>query len=246
MNKSGSGQIDFGEWRDFLLLLPRQASLPAVMSYWQSFPEPRLHTSIATQDLDVLLAEKPPPFTGNSPFSASAAIASSKGKIRALDQDEHSGLSSEGVDVSSLSQSSRDETNGIFDGSGIYLLAGGLAGAVSRTATAPFDRLKVLLINTVHRSGSQLPSISTSIKDTVPAAKTLAGKKGVGAFASAINSLYREGGLHAFFVGNGLNVIKVTFDAIVPSSDRNLMQYADLSRVCGQVLELRIQQTMVC
>jgi solute carrier family 25 phosphate transporter 23/24/25/41 len=69
-----------------------------------------------------------------------------------------------------------------------YLLAGGIAGAVSRTVTAPLDRLKVLLQTSTqtHRSFSQFVSI----------------KKG-------ILKIYKDGGLLSFFRGNGLNIIKI-------------------------------------
>ena len=211
MNKSGSGQITFGEWRDFLLLLPRQASLPAVISYWQSFSRHRLGTSMATQDLDVIVAEKPILPASTSSFSA--GYVSSKGKGRAKNQDENHSNNAEKVDYTNPEQSRDEQGNGIFEGSGAYLLAGGLAGAVSRTATAPFDRLKVYLINAVDRPGIPLPSLSSTATQPIQAVKAIAetGSKGMGAFASAMKSLYAEGGVRAFFVGNGLNVIKVRF-----------------------------------
>ena len=62
------------------------------------------------------------------------------------------------------------------------MLAGAIAGAVSRTATAPLDRLKVLL-----QSGA---TAATSIR------KGLVG-------------IYREGGYLAFYRGNGANIIKI-------------------------------------
>ncbi|XP_057791443.1 calcium-dependent mitochondrial ATP-magnesium/phosphate carrier protein 2-like [Salvia miltiorrhiza] len=62
-----------------------------------------------------------------------------------------------------------------------YLIAGGVAGAASRTATAPLDLLKVIFqVQTKH----------------VP-------------FGYAVQSIWKEGGLLGFFRGNGLNVLKV-------------------------------------
>ncbi|KAG6388423.1 hypothetical protein SASPL_149849 [Salvia splendens] len=62
-----------------------------------------------------------------------------------------------------------------------YLIAGGVAGAASRTATAPLDLLKVIFqVQTKH----------------VP-------------ISHAVQSIWKEGGLLGFFRGNGLNVIKV-------------------------------------
>ena len=60
-------------------------------------------------------------------------------------------------------------------------MAGGLAGAVSRTFTAPMDRLKVLL--QVHGGRKQ-----TSIPNT-------------------IKYMRNEGGIKGLWRGNGINVI---------------------------------------
>lgn len=62
-----------------------------------------------------------------------------------------------------------------------YLIAGGVAGAVSRTATAPLDILKVIL------------QVQTTKAQIMP----------------AIKDIYRKGKLKGFFRGNGLNVMKV-------------------------------------
>lgn len=66
-----------------------------------------------------------------------------------------------------------------------YFWAGGLAGVISRTCTAPFDRIKVFLIA---RSASRPQGIS---------------------ILEAMRTIYGSRGLFGFFVGNGLNVIKV-------------------------------------
>eukprot|EP00002_Diphylleia_rotans_P029897 TRINITY_DN6110_c0_g1_i2.p1 TRINITY_DN6110_c0_g1~~TRINITY_DN6110_c0_g1_i2.p1 ORF type:complete len:387 (-),score=95.32 TRINITY_DN6110_c0_g1_i2:889-2049(-) len=62
------------------------------------------------------------------------------------------------------------------------LFAGALAGAVSRTATAPLDRLKILLqVNSAQYSGIR----------------------------QGMEAIYQQGGLKAFFRGNGTNVLKI-------------------------------------
>jgi len=76
--------------------------------------------------------------------------------------------------------------------------------AVSRTATAPFDRLKVYLITSA--TGPPCPNL------TAAAAK--AGKKpprpGAGSLTKAIRTVYNQGGgIKAFWTGNGLNIIKI-------------------------------------
>ncbi|KAK6920430.1 EF-hand domain [Dillenia turbinata] len=68
-----------------------------------------------------------------------------------------------------------------------YLIAGGVAGAASRTATAPLDRLKVVLqIQTSHSS-----------------------------ILRAIKNIWNEGGFLGFFRGNGLNVVKVAPESAI-------------------------------
>ncbi|KAL5700561.1 anaphase-promoting complex subunit 2 [Ranunculus cassubicifolius] len=68
-----------------------------------------------------------------------------------------------------------------------YLIAGGIAGAASRTATAPLDRLKVIL------------QVQTTHARILPAIKTI----------------FKEGGVLGFFRGNGLNVVKVAPESAI-------------------------------
>ncbi|PIN04735.1 putative mitochondrial carrier protein [Handroanthus impetiginosus] len=68
-----------------------------------------------------------------------------------------------------------------------YLIAGGVAGAASRTTTAPLDRLKVIL------------QVQTSRA----------------AIGPAIKSIWKEGGILGFFRGNGINVVKVAPESAI-------------------------------
>ncbi|KAL2462805.1 Mitochondrial substrate carrier family protein [Forsythia ovata] len=68
-----------------------------------------------------------------------------------------------------------------------YLIAGGVAGAASRTATAPLDRLKVVL------------QVQTTRACIFPALK----------------SIWKEGGFWGFFRGNGINVLKVAPESAI-------------------------------
>ncbi|GAN08169.1 calcium-binding mitochondrial carrier protein SCaMC-1-like isoform X3 [Mucor ambiguus] len=88
-----------------------------------------------------------------------------------------------------------------------YLLAGGIAGAVSRTCTAPFDRLKVYLIT--HSSTPQNPLT----------------------LATAVRSIYSHGGWKSFFVGNGLNVMK-----IIPESAIKFYSYESCKQLIANIL----------
>ncbi|KAI9274861.1 mitochondrial carrier domain-containing protein [Helicostylum pulchrum] len=88
-----------------------------------------------------------------------------------------------------------------------YLLAGGFAGAVSRTCTAPFDRLKIYLIT--HSSTPERPLT----------------------FVNAVKSIYSYGGWKAFFVGNGLNILK-----IVPESAIKFYSYESCKQLFANIL----------
>ncbi|CDK26014.1 unnamed protein product [Kuraishia capsulata CBS 1993] len=91
-----------------------------------------------------------------------------------------------------------------------YFLAGGLSGVVSRTCTAPFDRVKVFLIARTDLTSTFLHS-KEEIRHIIEEQKhqELAESKIKSPIIKAARSLYRQGGLKAFYVGNGLNVIKV-------------------------------------
>ena len=80
-----------------------------------------------------------------------------------------------------------------------YFIAGGVAGVVSRTATAPLDRLKVYLIAQVGvkddalqaaKSGSPIKAATTAAKPLIEASRTL----------------WRMGGMRSLFAGNYIPV----------------------------------------
>jgi solute carrier family 25 (mitochondrial phosphate transporter), member 23/24/25/41 len=83
---------------------------------------------------------------------------------------------------------------------------------VSRTATAPFDRLKVYLITAVDTPSELRKPIDLSKNDVATVAKqTLKfGQKGFQHLGVAVRKIYVDGGgIRAFWVGNGLNVTKI-------------------------------------
>ncbi|CCH63197.1 hypothetical protein TBLA_0J02030 [Henningerozyma blattae CBS 6284] len=143
-----SHYITYNQWRDFLLLMPRQkgSRIHAALGYYYLFKE----------DVD---------------------------------------LSSEG-DMTLI--------NDFINGFGFFL-AGGVSGVVSRTCTAPFDRIKIFLI-----ARTDLSSILLNSKEQVLAHNPHANVQKIRSpIIKAAVSLYREGGLKSFYVGNGLNVLKV-------------------------------------
>ncbi|KAK6304981.1 hypothetical protein J4Q44_G00237610 [Coregonus suidteri] len=84
-----------------------------------------------------------------------------------------------------------------------HLVAGGAAGAMSRTCTAPLDRLKVLM--QVHASRTNSMCI-----------------------AGGFTHMIREGGMRSLWRGNGMNVIK-----IAPESAIKFMAYEQIKRLIG-------------
>jgi solute carrier family 25 (mitochondrial phosphate transporter), member 23/24/25/41 len=87
-------------------------------------------------------------------------------------------------------------------------------GTVSRTCTAPFDRLKIFLI-------TRPPDLGGAIIGSAP---SLGGVKVIG---NAIARIYAEGGILAFWTGNGLSVAK-----IFPESAIKFFSYESSVCIC--------------
>jgi solute carrier family 25 phosphate transporter 23/24/25/41 len=73
-----------------------------------------------------------------------------------------------------------------------YFLSGAIAGAVSRTLTAPLDRLRVYFqtTNSLHQAGSS-------------------------EYLRAIRDIQRSGGIASFWRGNGINIIKIAPESAI-------------------------------
>ncbi|ELK19457.1 Calcium-binding mitochondrial carrier protein SCaMC-3 [Pteropus alecto] len=96
------------------------------------------------------------------------------------------------------------------------LVAGAVAGAVSRTGTAPLDRLKVFM--QVHASKTNRLNI-----------------------LGGLRSMVREGGVRSLWRGNGINVLK-----IAPESAIKFMAYEQIKRaIRGQQETLHVQERFV-
>ncbi|XP_008049194.1 calcium-binding mitochondrial carrier protein SCaMC-3 isoform X1 [Carlito syrichta] len=96
------------------------------------------------------------------------------------------------------------------------LVAGAVAGAVSRTGTAPLDRLKVFM--QVHASKTNRLNI-----------------------LGGLQSMVREGGIRSLWRGNGINVLK-----IAPESAIKFMAYEQIKRaILGQQETLHVQERFV-
>ncbi|KAF4628020.1 hypothetical protein G7Y89_g10133 [Cudoniella acicularis] len=104
-----------------------------------------------------------------------------------------------------------------------YFAAGGIAGAISRTATAPLDRLKVYLIASTGPAKDSIDAIKKG--DAAAVAKTVGRPLG-----NAMRELWKAGGMRSLFAGNGLNVVKV-----MPESAIKFGSYEAAKRALAQL-----------
>ncbi|MCJ1271411.1 hypothetical protein MMC22_011311 [Lobaria immixta] len=224
------GVISFDEWRDFLLFLPSSSpNLRAVLSYYSSTvtlnAEGDVHVSKDTAEglgrhrfptaYFGVIAKilKPPPSKSPSrgtptPINeANAPIPTTEIQPNTFPWDP--GDSSPEMLEPQSAMPNENETPSKKEGLLTdrlpypgYFLSGGIAGVVSRTATAPLDRLKVYLIA---QTGVKQETVQ-AIKEGAP---VQAAKKASRPIVEAGRALWRMGGIRSLFAGNGLNVIKV-------------------------------------
>ncbi|CAG09637.1 unnamed protein product, partial [Tetraodon nigroviridis] len=97
-----------------------------------------------------------------------------------------------------------------------HLVAGGGAGAVSRTCTAPLDRLKVMM-------QVRQVQVQTASRRTVYGSRT-----NNMCLMTGLMQMIKEGGVRSLWRGNGVNVIK-----IAPESALKFMAYEQIKRVMG-------------
>ncbi|OJJ51160.1 hypothetical protein ASPZODRAFT_148493 [Penicilliopsis zonata CBS 506.65] len=221
------GVISFEEWRDFLLFLPAESSydLRAVLSYYtatgnlnpegdvnindlqglgtdHSFPKRYilalrgfLYKTLCLHALETFI----PSVYAESCGGASPGVSFGTEYV-SIDGDFElewlpiPPLVAIWMSIRYYEQKLTENTPQLG-----YFLAGGIAGAISRTATAPFDRLKVYLI-------AKIGTENQGAKATQNGAPV---KKAHRQLVDAVKELWRVGGIRSLFAGNGLNVVKV-------------------------------------
>ncbi|KAJ5782610.1 hypothetical protein N7457_004384 [Penicillium paradoxum] len=230
VDKNNDGVITYTEWRDFLLFLPLQSptDLHAVLSYYTATGNLNPEGDVHINDLQGLGTDHPfltsyilaiqhllynilslPALASLLP--SAHAQASHIPKLEPILEHEFPSLDGDfDLEWLSLPQTTALRLFCRYYGRKLtentpqigYFLAGGLAGAVSRTATAPLDRLKIYLIA---QTGVKESTICAA-KDGAPLAAAGNASKSL---LDALKDLWRAGGIRSLFAGNGLNVVKV-------------------------------------
>ncbi|XP_017842410.1 calcium-binding mitochondrial carrier protein SCaMC-3 isoform X1 [Drosophila busckii] len=149
MDKDGSLNISFNEWRDFMLLAP-STDIHDLIKFWR-------HSTVVIRRCLV------------SMLMLTTEIAGEQEQAY-LDIGEDMNVPDDFTQ--------KEMQTGLW---WRHLVAGGIAGAVSRTCTAPLDRVKVFLQVQTRRMG----------------------------ISECLHILLNEGGARSMWRGNGINVLKI-------------------------------------
>lgn len=201
--------VSFPEFRDFLIMLPRRATPMEIYKFYQ------VHKRTSDGRGAARVDKEGEPIMSFPKGPGSPEHSTAEGFLKPAHQHD------EPVD-------DLDDTLDVLDDEEYepgrphqawrFLLAGGIAGGVSRTVTAPFDRLKIYLMTTTVPSPTGAP---TAKPTPWRAAHSL---------MVAVGRIYAEGGgIRAFWVGNGLNVMK-----ILPESAIKFVSYEQSKRVLAR------------
>ncbi|KAF7977433.1 hypothetical protein HWV62_3588 [Athelia sp. TMB] len=213
-----SHSISFEEFRSFLLLLPRKISTAEIYRYYEVHKflgDDGRGAGRVTMEGDVTLSAEDRPHSFPSRKQPVNGVTQIPVDHSASDDRE---LEDDGYYDDHDHES---EHHSILDGHPAikFLLAGGVAGAVSRTFTAPFDRLKIFLM-------TRPPDLGGTPLAPRP------GLQGAKAIANAVSRIYMEGGILAFWTGNGLSVAK-----IFPESAIKFMTYESTKRAFAKYVD---------
>ncbi|KAF1837248.1 mitochondrial carrier [Decorospora gaudefroyi] len=242
VDTNNDGTISFEEWRDFLLFIPVSApSLHAVMSYFSA-------TMKVSQDGDVLISDDTIQGLGTAQrflhfFFGSLFLVARTPPYHPLPAEEMASPSPSPLafqralpprpEDGKISTPIREIQAGVIESFGTmliacvpnpgYFVAGGIAGIVSRTSTAPLDRLKVYLIaqTSVAEEAVAAAKHGNIVKAAMNAWRPL---------ATATKELWQAGGMRSLYAGNGLNVIKV-----MPESAIKFGSYEAAKRIFAKI-----------
>ncbi|ETN42151.1 uncharacterized protein HMPREF1541_04092 [Cyphellophora europaea CBS 101466] len=206
------GEISFEEWRNFLLFIPAGVpNLRAVLSYYSATAsvnqEGDVNINDTLQGFGKLCSPCPPSQSRSSPelsfpFSQGSASPTSPTTFTSTTNQPWSSTVHLRRLQSRLALLPETSDLSSFPATQSYFIAGGLAGMISRTATAPLDRLKVYLIA---QTSTKEAAVEAAAKGAPISAIRHFGRP----LIDACKDLWAAGGIRSLFAGNGLNVIKV-------------------------------------
>ncbi|TFY79868.1 hypothetical protein EWM64_g4142 [Hericium alpestre] len=204
--------ISFAEFRDFLLLLPRNVSTAEIYRFYEVrkfLGDDGRGAARVTMEGDVSLSaeDKPPDYVFQVP-TTNPPIPVDNEKLE-YDEEEEEEEEEEGIG---------EEQPGWLEGQTAlkFLTAGGIAGAGKFPSETSRSRAAT-------KTANNLGGTSLSPKANV---------RGVQAIAAAVKTLYAEGGIRSFWVGNGLSVTK-----IFPESAIKFLTYESAKRVFAQYVD---------
>ena len=192
MDLDRDGRLSFEEFESTLMLLPHGANPEAVFDAFahRAFVDDPDGFMTMPRDID----------TGRR--TSLSAHMRTMGDTAAGDDtagDDTAGDDTAGDDVGATLGDGGGSGETI--GTAKKLASGGVAGAVSRSATAPIDRIKTIMqAGRLPSSGGIAPVAGASAATSAAPRVTL---------ASAARAVWHEGGWRAFWRGNGANVAKV-------------------------------------
>ncbi|KOS12949.1 mitochondrial carrier [Malassezia pachydermatis] len=217
--------VTFPEFRDYLLLLPRKPTVPEIFRFYQ------VRKAVGLFGTEGIFAELGAAMGKTARGVTHVNFDGDMTYSGELDRDEKKqGKETDGcveeeeasTKDNEPSEDAKPKSDMIqFDVAAKFLLAGGLAGAVSRTATAPFDRLKIFLMTS--RASLSPAAMGQGATTT---------KSGFGALAQGMITIYQEGGLRGFWLGNGLNCMK-----IIPESAIKFFTYEYMKRFFAKYVD---------
>ncbi|WVR04148.1 hypothetical protein IAU60_001147 [Kwoniella sp. DSM 27419] len=215
-NKTGPEDmyITFADFRDFLIMLPRKATPFEIYKFYQVRKR-------SSDGRGAARVDKEGDISVSFPKSPNSSTQSTAAGFFHPPQPHHDEEYADTVDENDMEVEVVQEKHEAWR----FLLAGGIAGAVSRTVTAPFDRLKIYLITT--------PDVASLSKEARSKDPFRAGVRAVTNLWGAVKHIHGDGGgLRAFWVGNGLNVTKIFPESAIKfvsyeQSKRFLAKYWD-------------------